>query len=331
MEGKLYLISEAAKEIHVENHVLRYWEEELALPVKRNAQGHRYYTEEDVATLKKIKRLKEQGLQLKAIRLFLTKDGEIIRKIPKGQEIVKNEGEVPCAGEDIVSGVDKNAVEAKENVETGKSMKGKEIVETGNDGKAKDIVGTGKVVKARDLVETGSTMKTRAVPEDENAMEVTYPVEKKNVADDKIKKLQLILKLMVEEALREYNEELKEDLKADLKDGLAGGIADNLKEELMDGFSSGISLGVKEAVVKELDYQFRMQEEREEQRELERKEKEDGFFERLEKLLQNKKTGSGNKKTANAIDKKLEDTLEDEESGAEENILQAVKRKLSFL
>lgn len=288
MEGKLYLISEAAKEIHVENHVLRYWEEELALPVKRNAQGHRYYTEEDVATLKKIKRLKEQGLQLKAIRLFLTKDGEIIRKIPKGQEIVKNEGEVPCAGEDIVSGVDKNAVEAKENMETGKSMKGKEIIET-------------------------------------------YPVEKKNVADDKIKKLQLILKLMVEEALREYNEELKEDLKADLKDSLAGGIADNLKEELMDGFSSGISLGVKEAVVKELDYQFRMQEEREEQRELERKEKEDGFFERLEKLLQNKKTGSGNKKTANAIDKKLEDTLEDEESGAEENILQAVKRKLSFL
>ena len=37
------LISDAAKAVQVESHVLRYWEEELALPIRRNEQGHRYY------------------------------------------------------------------------------------------------------------------------------------------------------------------------------------------------------------------------------------------------------------------------------------------------
>ena len=46
--GTYLLISDAAKEVKVESHVLRYWEEELRLPIKRNELGHRYYTQEDV-------------------------------------------------------------------------------------------------------------------------------------------------------------------------------------------------------------------------------------------------------------------------------------------
>lgn len=68
---KIYLISDAAKQVQVESHVLRYWEEELALPIKRNEMGHRYYTEEDIARFQEIKDLKEQGFQLKAIRNML--------------------------------------------------------------------------------------------------------------------------------------------------------------------------------------------------------------------------------------------------------------------
>lgn len=70
------LISDAAKEVAVESHVLRYWEEELRLPIKRNELGHRYYTEEDVARFKQIKGMKERGLQLKAIKMIL-KDGRL--------------------------------------------------------------------------------------------------------------------------------------------------------------------------------------------------------------------------------------------------------------
>lgn len=70
------LISDAAKEVNVENHVLRYWEEELHLPIKRNELGHRYYTEEDVERFKQIKSMKERGLQLKAIKMIL-KNGKV--------------------------------------------------------------------------------------------------------------------------------------------------------------------------------------------------------------------------------------------------------------
>jgi DNA-binding transcriptional MerR regulator len=55
----------------VEPHVLRYWEDELKLPIKRNEMGHRYYTGQDIKQLQEIKSLKEQGLQLKAIRTIL--------------------------------------------------------------------------------------------------------------------------------------------------------------------------------------------------------------------------------------------------------------------
>ena len=34
-----YLISDAAKKVDVESHVLRYWEEELELNIPRNARG----------------------------------------------------------------------------------------------------------------------------------------------------------------------------------------------------------------------------------------------------------------------------------------------------
>ena len=73
MKDEILLISEAAKQVQVETHVLRYWEEELQLPIKRNEMGHRYYTWDDVNQFKEIKLLKEQGLQLKAIRTILQK------------------------------------------------------------------------------------------------------------------------------------------------------------------------------------------------------------------------------------------------------------------
>lgn len=71
MAKETYLINEVAKEVHVESHVLRYWEEELDIPITRNKQGHRVYTEEDIRRFVRIKNLKDQGLQLKAVKLVL--------------------------------------------------------------------------------------------------------------------------------------------------------------------------------------------------------------------------------------------------------------------
>lgn len=71
MKEERYLIKEAAALVGVETHVLRYWEEELKMDIHRNGMGHRYYTKRDVELLSKVKTLKENGLQLKAIRSYL--------------------------------------------------------------------------------------------------------------------------------------------------------------------------------------------------------------------------------------------------------------------
>ena len=63
-----YMISEAAKQVSVETHVLRHWEEELSLTIGRTEQGHRYYTEEDIRLFNCIKELKEQGMLLKELK-----------------------------------------------------------------------------------------------------------------------------------------------------------------------------------------------------------------------------------------------------------------------
>lgn len=73
-----YMISDAARLVEVESHVLRYWEEELELPIARNEMGHRYYTEDDIQLLKHIKTLKERGYQLKAIKMDISENGELL-------------------------------------------------------------------------------------------------------------------------------------------------------------------------------------------------------------------------------------------------------------
>ena len=91
-EGKRYMISDAAKLIDVETHVLRYWEEELDIQIPRNEMGHRYYTDYYIQAFRKIKELKEQGFLLKAIKIALPEimDGSsynALSVLPEGSEI----------------------------------------------------------------------------------------------------------------------------------------------------------------------------------------------------------------------------------------------------
>ncbi len=82
-----YMIKDAAKELDVEAHVLRYWEEELGLTIKRNSMGHRYYDEKDIMIFKNVQELKKRGLSLKDIR-----DG--IEKAKKEQASIQKVSEV---------------------------------------------------------------------------------------------------------------------------------------------------------------------------------------------------------------------------------------------
>lgn len=91
MIEKRYIISDAAKIVEVESHVLRYWEDELRIEIPRNEMGHRYYTDFYINLFKKIKELKDAGFQLKAIKIMIP---ELIEMEKSGEgdiEMLKEE------------------------------------------------------------------------------------------------------------------------------------------------------------------------------------------------------------------------------------------------
>lgn len=188
MEELYYLISDAAKQVKVETHVLRYWEEELHLPIQRNKQGHRHYTLSDVNRFKQIKEMKERGFQLKAIRNAL--DGKAVESMEKPSELQFSVKEQP--------------IHIKQEYE---------------------------------VVEDKET---------------------------KAMRLQMLLKHMISEAVRENNIELGQDIKS--------------------------------TVLKELDYQFRLQEEREEEREKDRIRRDEEHYKKLDEILREKSLKGKRKK-----------------------------------
>lgn len=117
MEQSVYYISEAAQKVHVESHVLRYWEDELQLPIQRNEMGHRCYTEENITQLREIKEWKEQGLQLKAIRSILeSKEKEGEQNMDKVQKYMVSLSKDPDPEKTVIYPVRKEAgAEEKEN------------------------------------------------------------------------------------------------------------------------------------------------------------------------------------------------------------------------
>ncbi|MBQ7933835.1 MAG: MerR family transcriptional regulator [Lachnospiraceae bacterium] len=104
--GEFYMISDVAKEVQVENHVLRYWEDELELLIHRNESGHRIYTREDVERFCQIKHMKEKGLQLKAINTLLKKGGANIHIIQDREQAEEKEREEGKLEEKVNMGID---------------------------------------------------------------------------------------------------------------------------------------------------------------------------------------------------------------------------------
>lgn len=91
MDDVRYMISEASKKVGVESHTLRYWENELGLPIGRNEMGHRYYKDSDIVLLTTTKQLKEQGFQLKAIKMLLPNLDKLKNLDDKTMVKLKNE------------------------------------------------------------------------------------------------------------------------------------------------------------------------------------------------------------------------------------------------
>ncbi len=235
MEDKtIYYISEAAKKVQVENHVLRYWEEELQLPIKRNEMGHRYYTEQDVKQLQEIKHLKEQGLQLKAIRTVLFKMPAMSDTKEENQSVSETEKSANLRGNIKLSEEKSNDTKVSEEKPDHIGHLMPENKEDMRRDKLMDMVKERVEEKTEELAENKAHRYVVTLSGDAGS----DVAQKNNYADSeknqKAARLQYLLQHMITEAVRSANRELCTE--------------------------------VKDSILKELDYQFRMQEERDDER-----------------------------------------------------------------
>lgn len=260
MVKEKYLINEAAKEVHVESHVLRYWEEELALPIKRNEQGHRIYTQEDIDRFIMIKDLKDQGLQLRAVKTILDQihsdngGGEDMRADnPFAQ---KQLTKILKSGEVKMTEM-KKSEDTKWNERFGRNREAmanrmgadEKSNDSGEDNRT-DMKNMIEIKEMRSLDERADYARNEHLPEAGQAQTL---------------RLQYLFQKLIKDAVAVNNKEM----------------ADQLVER--------ITQNVKGDLCKELDYQFRLMEERDEERVTSRHELEDQrneeYYKRIDELL----------------------------------------------
>lgn len=86
-KGKLYYsISEVAKMFNVNASLLRFWEKEFDLQLKKNGKGNRQYTQSDLKKIELIHHLvKEKGMTLQGAKNHMDKNPD---SLGRDQEVV---------------------------------------------------------------------------------------------------------------------------------------------------------------------------------------------------------------------------------------------------
>ena len=275
MNDTVYYISEASKKVDVEPHVLRYWEDELKLPIERNEMGHRCYKEKDIETMRRIKQLKEQGLQLKAIRVVLQGGGQGLYGTMYPTNRPADSGvEIQAAGEK--DGDETRQMTDAKAADDGTEKKGQEPLsgraEEANRKATETLYGKKETIeekledmvmkKAKKYMVTMSKGKETVLEMPEEGQELKeYEEPLDEEKEKKAKRLQYLLQHMVTDAVKSANQEMCTE--------------------------------IKESILKELDYQFRQQEERDEER---RKLDEEHYRKIDERRRPGEKFGRGKKK-----------------------------------
>ncbi len=63
-----YSITELSESLNITDHALRFYEKEFGLKIPKDSRGRRFYTTELANVMYQIKDMRDQGLELKAIR-----------------------------------------------------------------------------------------------------------------------------------------------------------------------------------------------------------------------------------------------------------------------
>lgn len=176
MDDTRYIISDAAKMVDVESHVLRYWEDELGIEVPRNELGHRYYTDKEIKLFSDIRALKEKGFQLKAIKMILQAVNE----------------SMPASNIISIDDVRKNYTEESEKLEAEAAVEIKQDVETAE-------------VHKEELVDKPEILEAK-----EETTELTKAEETASLTpSEKMSHFKYIMDGIITQALRENNKVLE--------------------------------------------------------------------------------------------------------------------------
>lgn len=85
-----YTITELSERLKVTDHALRYYEKEFSLTVPKDDRGRRYYTPELANIMFQVKTMRDDGLEIKAIRKILQAENNIKEPPP----VVLDDGSV---------------------------------------------------------------------------------------------------------------------------------------------------------------------------------------------------------------------------------------------
>ena len=239
MSETRYIISDAAKMIDVEPHVLRYWEEELGMEIPRNEMGHRYYTDREVRLFTMVRDLKDKGFQLKAIKMVLSalsdensENGRADRNITDGKLKEERKGIISLA--DVRKSYDQEPnVSGKKSIPDEKQSIYKDDADEMMRAD-KSIADPQEGIRQSERPNSEIQESTRKYLPSEERDKAPVPV----TAEDKMKHFKYMMDSIMMQALRRNNQTLEADLVNNISD----------------------------KVIKEMDYLFRMQEEKEEER-----------------------------------------------------------------
>lgn len=218
MEEREYSVSEAVRLIGVESHVLRYWEEELHVPVGRSAQGHRMYSAHDIELFQRTKELKECGIQLKAIRLLLEgeekgrrEEAGLAEAESEAQQIVRSVWMLEQSNQQSRAAVqpmgqsDMKAQPCTEKGETEEPEAKDKKSDSGYIGKEPDRASDENKMAEGDEAEDGQRESDTERQGWGDAVYEIVPDEKK----ENLRRFEAILKRLIAEVIEEQNEKLE--------------------------------------------------------------------------------------------------------------------------
>ncbi|MBQ8983090.1 MAG: MerR family transcriptional regulator [Lachnospiraceae bacterium] len=263
-----YLISDTSKQLGVEPHVLRYWEEELDMPIKRNEMGHRYYTEDDIRVLKSVRDMKERGIQLKAIKHILKElyvnseyDPQVLEHATV-QNIVTNQ-----QTDAIHSGAVSNGTsEAHAGMAAG-GISESQIGSPAGGGAALQAIPHGEAVSVM-----SSELKMEQFQEIMFRI-IAKALEKNNISlsgtisseiSDKVS--EQVAEAVSERVSVNVTEQLTENVSERVSERVSQRVSEDVSLKVSDSVSDRVSGQVSEQVIKQMDYILRENEEREEER-----------------------------------------------------------------